>query len=425
MILNRKIAPEFRQVNNIEFIDAINKKLDNGIDLNYLDGSSQDILKIDFIFKAGIWQQNKPLIASSTNRLIKEGTKSYTAYQIAEGIDNYGAFLEVENNFDSASVTLYTLNKYLNEVLPFVKEIICCPKLSKSEFEIHKKTATQRFKINLEKVSFLARKEFSSLIFGTSPYANNVSIEDYENLQLSDLQNFHKQHYQLNNCNILVSGKITTTVINTINEFFGKENIKNEPLSPKNKNIEYGKENKAFIKKEGALQSAIRIGKLMPNKLHKDYFGLKVFNTVLGGYFGSRLMNNIREDKGYTYGIGSGLISLKNSGYFFISTEVGSKVTEKALSEIHKEIEKLQNEKISSKELDLVKNYMLGQFLKSCDGAFNMASLFEAVNSYGLDYSFYNQYIETIKTITPKTLQELGVKYFNVNELKEVVVGEI
>ena len=143
MILNRKIAPEFRQVNNIEFIDAINKKLDNGIDLNYLDGSSQDILKIDFIFKAGIWQQNKPLIASSTNRLIKEGTKSYTAYQIAEGIDNYGAFLEVENNFDSASVTLYTLNKYLNEVLPFVKEIICCPKLSKSEFEIHKKTATQ------------------------------------------------------------------------------------------------------------------------------------------------------------------------------------------------------------------------------------------------------------------------------------------
>lgn len=427
MTLDRKIAPAFQQVKNIEFIEAINHNLDNGIELNYLSGGSQDILKIDFIFKAGIWQQGKPLIASSTNRLIKEGTKSYSAYEIAEGIDNYGAFLEVENNFDSATITLYTLTKHLNEVLPYVKEVICCPNLSESEFDIFKNNAIERFKINLEKVSFVARQEFSSLIFGNeSPYGNKVSIKDYENLSLNDIRDFHNEYYQLSNCKILVSGKVNKEVIKNLNSFFGIEKIENVSISDKpNSNIATLSKNKVYTEKEGALQSAIRIGKLMPNKLHPDYFGLKVFNTILGGYFGSRLMSNIREDKGYTYGIGSGIMSLQHGGYFFISTEVGANVTKDALSEIYKEIEILQNEEVSEQELNLVKNYMLGQFLKTCDGAFNMASLFEAVNSYGLDYSFYNQYIETIKTITPKTLQELGVKYFNINDLKEVVVGEI
>jgi predicted Zn-dependent peptidase len=163
----------------------------------------------------------------------------------------------------------------------------------------------------------------------------------------------------------------------------------------------------------------------MPNKLHPDHHKLQVFNTILGGYFGSRLMTNIREDKGYTYGIGSGIISLQNSGYFFISTEVGADVTKDALAEIYKEIELLRTEEVSLEELDLVKNYMLGHFLKSCDGAFNMASLFESVDSFGLDYSFYDEYINTIKTITPKTIKELGVKYFKKSDLKEVVVGKI
>ena len=210
-----------------------------------------------------------------------------------------------------------------------------------------------------------------------------------------------------------------------INSFFGDEILSDfsekELLIDTSPNIS----DNLYIKKEGALQSAIRIGRLIPNKLHPDYLGLQVLNTILGGYFGSRLMNNIREDKGYTYGINSGVVSLKNGGYFFISTEVGADVTKDALNEIYKEIDLLRTEEVSIEELDLVKNYMLGQFLKSCDGAFNLANLFESVKLYDLDYNFYNNYIKTIKEITPKTIKALGVKYFNKKDLKEVVVGRL
>jgi len=426
MTLDRKKAPQFKQVDNIHFLDAVQTTLDNGIEFNYINGGSQDIVKIDFIFNAGNLFQNKPLVASSTSQLIKEGTKNYTAFQISEGIDNYGAFFETENTYDTSCLTLYTLTKHLTKVLPYVKEIILSPAFSEEEFEIYKSNAIERHKISLEKVSFIARKEFMSAIFEENhPYGSNVKISDYNNLTIDDIKNFYKENYNLGNCRILASGKVDDAIINVLNNSFGKEDISSKP----SKKIEIpstSKNNAAiYIEKENALQSAIRIGRVFPNKLHKDYYGLQILNTVLGGYFGSRLMNNIREDKGYTYGIGSGILSLKNAGYFFISTEVGSDVTKKALTEIYKEIELIRTQEIPKEELDLVKNYLLGQLLTSCDGPFSMGSMFENVHEYGLDYSFYNNYINTIKEITPKTLLELGVKYFKKSDLTEIVAGKV
>ncbi|MBL4669060.1 MAG: insulinase family protein [Flavobacteriales bacterium] len=426
ILLDRKKAPEFKQVDNIQFLDAIKTSLDNGIEVNYINGGSQDIIKIDFIFNAGNLYQNKPLVASSTNQLIKEGTKNYSAFEISEGIDKYGAFFETENAYDTATLTLYTLTKHLNNVLPYVKEVLLFPEFSEKEFEIYKNNAIERFKINLEKVSFIARKEFMRAIFGNeNPYGSDVTLNDYENLSVNDIKAFYTENYNLGNCRILISGKVKTSTINVLNDFFGQEKtIKKESIKidfPKNTN----NHDSVYIEKENALQSAIRIGRLFPNKLHEDYFGLEILNTVLGGYFGSRLMNNIREDKGYTYGIGSGILSLQHAGYFFISTEVGSDVTKKALIEIYKEIEIIRTQEIPVEELELVKNYLLGQLLTSCDGPFNMGSLFDSVHEYGLDYNFYNKYIQTIKEITPKTLLALGVKYFNKTNLTEIVVGKL
>jgi len=424
--LDRKKAPAFHQVENIEFLDVKKTKLDNGIELNYINGGSQEILKIDFIFNAGNWFQSKPLVASSTNQLMKEGSKKYSSFEISEGIDKYGAFFEVENSYDTATLTLYTLSKHLNSVLPFVKEVILYPKFSNKEFKIYQNNAIERFKINLEKVSFIARKDFMSILFGENhPYGASVNLSDYENLSIKDITNFYNEHYNLGNCRILVSGNVNPSTIESLNTFFGNEEATKLSYAEKKATIIPSNETQILIEKENALQSAIRIGRIFPNKLHQDYFGLQILNTVLGGYFGSRLMNNIREDKGYTYGIGSGIMSLKNAGYFFISTEVGGDVTSKALTEIYKEIELIRTQEIPQDELDLVKNYMLGQLLKSCDGPFNMGSLFESANEYGLDYNFYNNYIKTIKEITPKTLLELGDKYFNKSDLKEIVAGKL
>jgi len=425
-LIDRKIAPKFNSISSVEFISPEKKSLDNGVNVHLISGGSQEILKIDFIFDAGVWFQKKPLIAKATNSLIKEGTKNHTASEIAEGIDQYGAFIQTESDFDKAHITIYTLSKHLNNVLPFVKEVLLYPQFDNNEFVTYQRNAIERFKINQEKVSFLARNEFMKQLFGLgNPYGKIASLKDFEGLSLSHIKNHYSSFYGLNNCEIIVSGKITDNTFKAINHFFGAAEIPSSVSTTNDTAITTSNSTeKVFIEKPDALQSAIRIGKIMPNKTHTDYFKLQILNTVLGGYFGSRLMKNIREDKGYTYGIGSGILSLQNGGYFYISTEVGSNVTQKALDEIYKEIQLIQSELIGNDELNLVKNYLLGSLLKSSDGPFKMGALFENVHFYGFDFDFYNQYIEAIKNTSADELKEIANQYLNIDSLSEIIVGK-
>ncbi|HRH66403.1 MAG TPA: insulinase family protein, partial [Bacteroidia bacterium] len=180
---------------------------------------------------------------------------------------------------------------------------------------------------------------------------------------------------------------------------------------------------KQFIEKEGAVQSAIRIGRRLFNRNHPDYPGMAVLNTVLGGYFGSRLMSNIREDKGYTYGIGSALVSMKQEGYFFISTEVGADVTVPALTEIYKEIDLLKTELVEEEELAMVRNYMRGTFLKGIENAFHLADRFRSLHLHGLGYDYYQKYLEKVRTIQPDEIKALANKYLDSGAFYELVVG--
>jgi zinc protease len=179
-----------------------------------------------------------------------------------------------------------------------------------------------------------------------------------------------------------------------------------------------------FLEKEEALQSAIRIGRRTINRSHADFPGLQVLNTILGGYFGSRLMANIREDKGYTYGIGSASVSLKNAGYFFIASEVGAEVCSKAIDEIDKEIEILKTQPVPDDELVLVRNYMLGSLLGSLENAFSHADKFKNIFFYGLGYDYYERYIQTVKDISAERIMELANKYFNAGDFERVIVGK-
>jgi predicted Zn-dependent peptidase len=165
------------------------------------------------------------------------------------------------------------------------------------------------------------------------------------------------------------------------------------------------------------------MGKFLFPKNHPDYFEFQVLNTILGDYFGSRLMSNIREDKGYTYGIGTGMMELQLNGYFVIVTEVGKEVTDATLTEIKFEMERLQTELVGEDELTLVKNYMLGQLLKSADGPYAMLDMFNSVDMYGLNLSFYDQAIEKIKHIDAQRIQELAIKYLNWDGFLIVTAG--
>ncbi|MDP2387541.1 MAG: pitrilysin family protein [Bacteroidota bacterium] len=425
-MLNRTEAPAFNTIDKVDIIQAKKQTLSNGIEVYSIDAGSQELTRIEFIFHAGMYYQPAPLIASSANNLAETGTKSYTADQISDNIDFYGSFFEYGVGQDHASFTLYSLNKYLEPTITYVEDIIKNPTFPKHEFDIFLANKKQKHLVNSEKVSVLARRKFNELLFGEKhPYGIEVKDQDFDTTSLQDVVDFYAHHYHYKNCIIVASGKLPANLIEILNKHFGQNNWGSGKAVEEKKIVIAGtNELKHYVKKDDAIQSAIRIGRVLFNKTHEDYFAFQVLNTVLGGYFGSRLMANIREDKGYTYGIGSGLASLAHGGYFFISTEVGSDVTNDALKETYKEIKTLREDLVGDVELELVKNYILGQFQRSVEGPFSLADKFKAIWEFGLDYSYFDNYFHAVKNIKATHLRDLANKYLQEKDLIECVVGK-
>ena len=173
----------------------------------------------------------------------------------------------------------------------------------------------------------------------------------------------------------------------------------------------------------GAVQSAIRVGKQLLNRTHPAYHQLKITNALLGGFFGSRLMQNIRQDKGYTYGIGSGLVSLVRSGYFFISTQVGVDVRQAALDEIYAELKALRTQPAGKQELEMLRNYLSGNYLRQFDGPFAQAARYKELLVFGLDMSHHQDFLRALKDITSGDIMETAARYLREEEMMEVVVG--
>lgn len=425
--INRTIAPEFRDITKVHLPQSTDMMLKNGMPVYVVSAGTQDVMKIEFIFNAGMRNADYPLVAGAVNDMLDEGTNLRNAVQLAEELDFYGAFIESEVTQDQATFTLYTLNKYLDESLAIVQDILFNPAFPEHEFSVYIANRKQRYIVDSDKVSTLARRRFTELLFGERhAYGIRTVMEDFDRVTREELNRFHHDFYHAGNGSILVSGKIPSELMAKLNAFFGSEDwVRTKEVIPSIAVPSTTQQRENLVKKDGAIQSAIRIGRVLFNREHLDYPAMQVLNCVLGGYFGSRLMANIREDKGYTYGIGSGLASMLNSGYFYISTEVGVDVTRAALNEIYYEIEKLRNEPVTEEELDLVRNYMTGVFLRSTDGPFSIADRRKALIGYNLGYEYYDRYVETIRTITAERLQELAQTYLRKEDLVELVAGDV
>jgi zinc protease len=422
-MLNRSLAPASSEIEDIELIQAKKQQLTNGVPVYTIHAGSQDLVKIEIFLNAGSIFDSKPMMARAANSLLKEGTTRLTSGEIAEKFDFYGAFLETDCSKDSASVTLYSLNKHLSHVLPVFADIIHDAVFPQHEFEVFIQNAQQHYLVNNQKVDVLARNYFAEFLFGNNNYGYRIKEEDYALLKRDHVQKFYSSHYLENTPTLLLSGFVTDAALQQVETLFGNISYKECCVQPAIIPATIGQQ-KNHIEKADAVQTAIRIGRLLFNKTHPDYFGMIVLNSLLGGYFGSRLMSNIREDKGYTYGIGSGIVSMKQAGYFVISTEVGTDVAEKALHEIYYEIKRLRDEAVGTEELDLVKNYLLGTFIRSADGPFELENKFKGIYEYGLGYDYYDRYIHTIRSITPQRLQELANLYLREDDLIEVTVGK-
>lgn len=421
---DRKSAPEI--VDAVEFDLKLKPvetyTLRNGVKVYAINAGAEEVLSMEWVFTAGNWFEHKNLVAATTNFLLRNGTSTRTAFQINEHFEYYGSYLNRACYNETATITLHSLNKHVQELLPVVKELIVDSTMPQNELDIYKQNMKQRLKVSLKKSDFVAGRLIDVSLFGEHhPYGKFSSLEDFDALNREELLDFYKQYYQEGHLTLFVAGKLPVGLMELLDKYFG-DLPNNKILATPHVTAPAAQKKAKVTNDPEGVQASIRIARHFPNRHHPDFLKAMVLNTVFGGFFGSRLMSNIREDKGYTYGIHSYVQNHIHESAWVVSTEAGKDVCEATIAEVYHEMQRLRVDLLDEEELLLVRNYMMGSILGDLDGPFHIISRWKNIILNGLTEQYFYDSINTIKTISAEELRSLAQKYLQPEDFYELVV---
>lgn len=423
---DRKTAPPI--------VDAVNMDLklkpyelftlDNGVPVYSINAGAQEVLLVEWVFYAGNWYEDKNIVAGTTNFLLKNGTKNKNAFAINEHFEFHGAYLNRSCYNETATISLHCLAKHLPELLPVVAEIVTESIFPQEEIDLYKQNQKQRLEVNLKKCDFIANRLIDEYVYGFHhPYGRYTVKEDYDNIHREELAAYYRRFYTEGKCLVFVAGKTPANLAEQLNKSFGSLPFNTTVLPDVKFDLKPAEQKKyEIINDKDGVQGAIRIARPFPCRQHPDFAKAQVLNNIYGGFFGSRLMSNIREEKGYTYGIHSYMQNHIHHSAWLISTEAGRDVCAATIHEVYKEMQLLRDEPVDAEELDLVRNYMIGSLLADLDGPFQIIARWKTYILNGItDEYFYNS-IRTVQSITAEEIQELAKKYLNPEEFYELLV---
>lgn len=424
-MINRTVSPPIKNAVDLNLKLKSYEKivLKNNAPVYAINAGVEEVMMLEFVFYAGNCYEKKNLIASATNNLLKNGTSNKTAFQINEHFEYYGAYLNRTCFNETATLTLHCLSKHLNKLLPVIREILTDSIFPEQELEIYKQNSNQQLAVNLHKSDFVANRLIDKYLYGEDhPYGKFSTAEAYDAVQHEELKNFYRDYYQSGKHLLLAAGKLPADFEEQLNSFFGDMKINDSIQFPENIPAPETQKKFRVSNDPNGVQGSIRMARSFPNRHHPDFKKVMVLNTLFGGFFGSRLMDNIREEKGYTYGIHSYLQNHIQQTAWMISTEAGKDVCEATVEEVYKEMKLLREELVDEEELLLVKNYMMGSNLGDLDGPFQIINRWKNLILNDLDENYFYDSMNTIKNITAEELRELAEKYFVPEDFFELVV---
>jgi len=426
MAVDRIVAPIIKDAIDFDIQLKPYQKfaLDNGVEVYAFEGGSQEVLLVDMVFDAGNTYEEKNWVAAATNFLLKNGTSTKTSFEITDAFEFYGAHLNRTCTNETATVTLHCLTKHFEEVIPLMGEIISQATFPEKEITILKQNQIQRLLLNLKKGDFIANRLIDEYLFGFEhPYGKYSVEQDYKNINREDLVAFYDKYYKQGKCVIFIAGKFPSNIEALLNKHIGQLALNKKEIKEQIHPIVSATQKKYSIVNDAAsVQGSIRLARPFPNRHHPDFPAAQVLNNIFGGFFGSRLMSNIREDKGYTYGIHSYLQNYKHAGAWMVNTDAGKDVCKATIEEVYKEMKKLRETLVEPDELKLVKNYMLGALLGDLDGPFQIISRWKSylLNDLTADY-FYNT-IKVVREVQPEQILALANTYLKEEDFYELVV---
>ena len=425
-MLNRREAPPLKDA--VDYPLTLKPyrafRLRNGVEAYTVDAGPQDVLQLELVFDAGNVFEDTNLVAASTNYLLKNGTLRRTAFDINEHFEYYGAYLNRTCQNETANLVLHCMTKHLPELLPVLRELVTESVFPQEELDTYRQNMLQRLAVNLKKADFVAGRLIDVSLFGEDhPYGRFTSPEAYAALTREQLVDFYERHYLKGRSRLFVAGRVPADIEALLEKTYGDLGLSGQPPLAKPFPVHPATEHHSWlINDPEGLQGAIRMGSPFPDKHHPDFPRVQILNTVFGGYFSSRLMSNIREEKGYTYGIHSYLHAYVQGSAWMIATEAGKEVCEATVQEVYLEMERLRNEPVEEEELHLVRNYMIGTLLGDLDGPFHIIGRWKSLILHGLDESYFYNTVGLIKTISASELQELAQQYLQPERFYELVV---
>jgi len=334
--------------------------------------------------------------------------------------DKYGAELHIKAKEDMFHIQLTTLSKHLNPLITLVSELLFTTTFSLQALEALKPMVLQKIRLQDAQNSKLAQKKLRSQVFGTHhPYGYTLLAAHIEALSPALLTQYHQEHV-LNEAAFFLSGDFNKEDIECLQSNFGKAKTPTLPV-PEHKLTPWWEP--LHIPKKNSLQASIALGTATITKSHADYPSLYITQMLLGGYFGSRLMRYIREEKGYTYGIYTRLISMAKAGYFYMATDVKQDKVPHTLEAIYAQIAQLQTELVPLEELQELKSYLTGHLLTAFQNTFSLANQMCAAHLNGLNLTYYERLYTTLEQITPVQIRAIAQQYLQPKDFCKVVVG--
>jgi zinc protease len=419
-MLDRKTPPAFSKEFSFDLPKPEISEVRSGLPLVWIKDIQQEVIKLELVFRAGKWHEPKKGVSYFTGHMLEKGTAKLDSEKIAEWLDQQGAQLEVSSGADFTSISLYSLLKNFEKVLPLFIQLLTEPSFPESELNLLSSIFLEKLKVNNEKNNFVASKILNKNIFGeTHPYGKSSEESDIRSLGTSDLKNFYRDTFSpfeiyltgnLSQQKLSSLKKELANLPNRANPFVDIQEIEQAPT-------------KEIIQKEQSVQSSIKFGKKTIKKNHPDHAGLLLLNHILGGYFGSRLMKNIREEKGLTYGIYSSFHSFLHEGLFTIATDTNKENVELTAKEIVKEIQALMDSPIPKEELEIAKNHFLGNLQLEISNPFSVIEKIKHIRLHNLSEHYFQDLYKTINSTSSKELQRIATHWLDPATLHFASVG--
>jgi len=424
--IDRTTAPAINDMGPLSLPDEDIISLKNGINLHLLSGGNAEVSHIKILLPGGIAESPVPQLYQMANSLLLEGSINHPSDELAEILEYNGAWSGVDTSTHYSSLSLYCTNNTYHTLLPLIKEMVTSPAFEDEPVANALRAEAARLDVENHKVAYRASYAMRNLVYGPDhPLSAVPSPEQLLDITPAQLHQAHERRLDPKGIHVYISGLLSDNMIGEAQHIFSTiEGREGFPL-PRLQFPKHTSGDSVHVDMPESLQSGVKLMIPAIGRIHPDYVPLRMTVIALGGYFGSRLMLNIREEKGLTYGITASLLGFKHNGFISISSQTDPSTVNMLIEETVKEIERMKNPSTyTPDEVNRLSRFVLSELAGVLDTPFSRMEFLQTQITANAPARYFAMQEHAARTITPEILAEMAEKYFNTDCLFIATAGK-